>query len=159
MPKWISAASNQRDKVIICWPSPKYRCQSSNTYSRWIVLPDDVDFRSVTLFLSKEGQLTIKASRDPAMLSDYVTITRETNKELTVKTNSNQKGQSYLVMNTVKRANILIFSLWWNNQLLYIFFLLSACFCLSKAVNYFWCKSYVQVILRPHIGHKGFLHY
>ena len=45
------------------------RHQSRNTYSRRIVLPDDVDTRSVTSCLSKEGQLTIKASRDLAMLS------------------------------------------------------------------------------------------
>jgi len=61
------------------------RHQSRNTYSRCIVLPDDVDPRSVTSRLTKEGGLTIKASRDPAMLSckssDDITITRETNEE------------------------------------------------------------------------------
>ena len=61
------------------------RHQSRNTYSRCIVLPDDVDPRSVTSCLSKEGLLIIKTSRDAAMLScnssDDITITRETNEE------------------------------------------------------------------------------
>ena len=61
------------------------RHQSHKTYSRCIVLPDDVDPRSVTSCLSKEGLLTIKASRDPAMLSrkssDDITINRETKEE------------------------------------------------------------------------------
>ena len=61
------------------------RHQSRNTYSRCIVLPDDVDPRSVTSCLSKEGLLTIKASRDPAMLSrkssDDITIAKETEEE------------------------------------------------------------------------------
>ena len=66
------------------------RLQSCNTYSRCVVLPDDVDHESVTSSLSKEGLLTIKASRDPAMLSrnssDDITITRETNEEQKQKT-------------------------------------------------------------------------
>ena len=45
------------------------RHQSRNTHSRCVVLPDDLDPRSVTSSLSKEGLLTIKASRDPATLS------------------------------------------------------------------------------------------
>ena len=45
------------------------RHQSRNAYSRCIGLPDDVDPSSVTSWLSKEGLLTIKASRDPAVLS------------------------------------------------------------------------------------------
>jgi HSP20 family molecular chaperone IbpA len=45
------------------------RHQASNSYSRCIVLPDDVDPRSITSRLSKEGLLTIQASRDPALLS------------------------------------------------------------------------------------------
>ena len=61
------------------------RHQSRNTYSRCIMLPDDADPGSVTSCLSKEGLLTIKASRDSAMLSrkssDDITITRETNEE------------------------------------------------------------------------------
>ena len=61
--------------------------QSSNTYSRCIVLPDDVDPASVTSSLSKEGLLTIKASRDPALLarksSDDITITREEKQKTT----------------------------------------------------------------------------
>ena len=68
------------------------RHQSRNTYSRCIVLPDDVDPRSVTSSLSKEGLLTIKASRDPAILSrkssDDITITRETNEQPKEKTTS-----------------------------------------------------------------------
>ena len=60
------------------------RHQSRNTYSRFIVLPDDVDLRSVTSCLSKKGLLTIKASRDPAVLSrkssDDITITRGNSK-------------------------------------------------------------------------------
>ena len=63
------------------------RQQSSNTYSRYIVLPDDVDPASVTSSLSKEGLLTIKASRDPALLarksSDDITITREEKQKTT----------------------------------------------------------------------------
>ena len=66
------------------------RHQSRNTYSRFIVLPEDVDPRSVASCLSKEGLLTIKASRDLAMLprnSSYdITITRETNEEPKKKT-------------------------------------------------------------------------
>ena len=61
------------------------RDQSRNTYSRCIVLPDDVDPSSVTSCLSKEGLLKIKASRDPAVLSrtcsDDMNITRETTNE------------------------------------------------------------------------------
>ena len=66
------------------------RHQSRNTYSRCIVLPDDVDPKSVTSSSSKEGLLTIKASRDPAKLShkgsDEITITRETNEQPKEKT-------------------------------------------------------------------------
>ena len=40
----------------------------SRDYSRRILLPDDVDLSSVTSRLSKEGLLTIEASRDPALL-------------------------------------------------------------------------------------------
>ena len=61
------------------------RHQSCNTYSRFIVLPEDVDPGSVMSCLSGEGLLTIKASRDPAMFprnsSDDINITRETNEE------------------------------------------------------------------------------
>ena len=68
------------------------RHQSPNTYSRFIVLPEDVDPTSVTSFLSGEGLLTIKASCDPAMLSrnssDDITITRETNEDAKVKPTS-----------------------------------------------------------------------
>ena len=65
------------------------RHQSRNTYSRFIVLPEDVDSGSVMSRLSG-GLLTIKASRDPAMLSrnscDNITITREANEEPKEKT-------------------------------------------------------------------------
>ena len=68
------------------------RHQSRNTYSRCIVLPDNVDPGSVTSCLSSKGLLTIKASRDPDMLSrkssDDITITRETNEEEKEKTTS-----------------------------------------------------------------------
>ena len=68
------------------------RHQSGNTYSRFIVLPEDVDPGSVMSCLSGEGLLTIKASRDSAMLSGDssgdVTITRETNEEPKEKTTS-----------------------------------------------------------------------
>ena len=40
----------------------------SRDYCRRIVLSDDVDLRSVTSRLSKEGQLVIEAPRDPALL-------------------------------------------------------------------------------------------
>ena len=68
------------------------RHQSRNTYSRCIVLPEDVDPGSVTSCLSKEGLLTIKASRDPVMLfrksCDDIPITRETNEKEEKKTTS-----------------------------------------------------------------------
>ena len=61
------------------------RQQSRKKFSRCIKLPDDVDPSSVTSSLSKEGVLTIKASRDPARLSrkssDDIPITRETSQE------------------------------------------------------------------------------
>ena len=64
--------------------------QSGRTYSRCILLPDDVDPRSVTSSLSKEGMLKIKASRDQAKLSskasDDITITRERNEQPREKT-------------------------------------------------------------------------
>ena len=68
------------------------RHQSRNTYSRVIVLPEGVDPGSVTSCLSGDGLLTIKASRDSAVLSGDssgdVTITRETNEEPKEKTTS-----------------------------------------------------------------------
>ena len=68
------------------------RHQSRNTYSRCIVLPDDVDPGSVKSCLSSKGLVTIKASRDPAMLSrnssDDIAITRETNEDEKEKTAS-----------------------------------------------------------------------
>ena len=52
----------------------------SRDYSRRILLPDDVDLSSVTSRLSKEGLLTIEASRDPALLPHErsVDVTMET---------------------------------------------------------------------------------
>ena len=52
----------------------------SRDYSRRILLPDDVDLSSVTSHLSKEGLLTIEASRDPALLPHErsVDVTMET---------------------------------------------------------------------------------
>ena len=52
----------------------------SRDYSRRIVLPDDVVLGSVSSRLSKEGLLTIEASRDPALLPSEraVDITMET---------------------------------------------------------------------------------
>ena len=49
-------------------------------YSRRILLPDDADLSSVTSRLSKEGLLTIEASRDPALLPQErsVDVTMET---------------------------------------------------------------------------------
>jgi len=73
------------------------RHQSRNSYSRCIVLPDDVDPGSVTSCLSKEGLLTIKASRNPKTLArndDDITITRETSEEPVEKTGSDDAGQS-----------------------------------------------------------------
>ena len=68
------------------------RHQPCNTYSRFIVLPEDVDPGSVMSCLSGEGLLTIKASRDSAMFSrnssDDINITRETNEEPKEKTTS-----------------------------------------------------------------------
>ena len=68
------------------------RHQPCNTYSRFIVLPEDVDPGSVMSCLSGEGLLTIKASRNPAMFSrnssDDINITRETNEEPKEKTTS-----------------------------------------------------------------------
>lgn len=53
----------------------------SRDYSRRITLPDDVVLSSVTSRLSKEGVLTIEASRDPALLPSErnVDVTMETN--------------------------------------------------------------------------------
>ena len=66
--------------------------QSGRTHSRCILLPDDVDLRSVTSSLSKEGLLKIKASRDQAKLSskssEDVTITRDRNEQPREKTTS-----------------------------------------------------------------------
>ena len=52
----------------------------SRDYSGRFLLPDDVDLSSVTSRLSKEGQLAIEASRDPALLPHErsVDITMET---------------------------------------------------------------------------------
>ena len=52
----------------------------SRDHSRRILLPDDVDLSSVTSRLSKEGLLTIEASRDPALLPHErsVGVTMET---------------------------------------------------------------------------------
>ena len=52
----------------------------SRDYSRRILLPDDVDLSSITSRLSKEGLLTIEASRDPALLPPKrsVDVTMET---------------------------------------------------------------------------------
>ena len=59
--------------------------QSGHSCSRCILLPDDVDLKSVTPSLSKDGLLTIKASRNQAKLSnkspDDITITRERNEQ------------------------------------------------------------------------------
>ena len=46
----------------------------SRDYSRRILLPDEADVSSVTSRLSKEGLLTIEASRDPALLPPEKTI-------------------------------------------------------------------------------------
>lgn len=66
--------------------------QSGRSYSRCILLPDDVDPGSMTSSLSKEGLLTIKGSRDQAKLSgdssDRITITRERNEQPKEKTTS-----------------------------------------------------------------------
>ena len=52
----------------------------SRDYSRRIALPNDVILSTVTSRLSKEGLLTIEASRDPALLPHerLVDITMET---------------------------------------------------------------------------------
>ena len=46
----------------------------SRDYNRRIPLPDDVDLSSVTSRFSKEGLLTIEASRDPALLPQEKTV-------------------------------------------------------------------------------------
>ena len=57
--------------------------QGSSDYGRRILLPDDVILSSVTTRLSKEGVLTIEASRDPALLQSKraAEVTVETEKE------------------------------------------------------------------------------
>ena len=54
----------------------------SRDYNRRILLPSDADLGSVTSRLSKEGLLTIEASRDPAFLptNRSVDVTMETDK-------------------------------------------------------------------------------
>ena len=47
-------------------------------YSRRILLPDDVDLGSVTSHLTKDGLLTIKATRDPHRTFDITMETHET---------------------------------------------------------------------------------
>ena len=55
-------------------------CYLSRDYSRRIALPNDVILSTVTSRLSKEGLLTIEASRDPALLPHErsVDVTMET---------------------------------------------------------------------------------
>ena len=74
-------------------------CYLSRDYSRRILLPDDVDLSSVTSRLSKEGLLTIEASRDPALLlhERSVDVTMETDQadgqvEETTSTDAGETG-------------------------------------------------------------------
>ena len=46
----------------------------SRDYSHRVLLPDDADLGSVTSRLSKEGLLTIEASRNPALLPKERTV-------------------------------------------------------------------------------------
>ena len=75
----------------------------SRDYSRRVQLPDDVDLSSVTSRLSKEGLLTIEASRDPALLprerSVDVTMETDTAHEESVEepTQSADKGETSTV--------------------------------------------------------------
>ena len=67
----------------------------SRDYSRTLLLPDDIVASSVTSCLSKEGQLTIEASRDPALLPgernvDVIMETDEAREALT----STQSGKT-----------------------------------------------------------------
>ena len=67
----------------------------SRDYSRTLLLPDDIVVSSVTSCLSKEGQLTIEASRDPALLPgernvDVIMETDEVREALT----STQSGKT-----------------------------------------------------------------
>ena len=70
----------------------------SRDYSRRILLPDDVDLGSVTSRLSKEGLLTIEATRDPALLppEKSVDVTMETDQadEQTEEATSTDAGKT-----------------------------------------------------------------
>ena len=65
------------NKLIITGLQVDERYQSRKSASRCVVLPDDVDPRSVTSCLSREGLLTIEASRVLPGKSN-VDVTRET---------------------------------------------------------------------------------
>ena len=72
--------------------------QLSRNYSRRLLLPDDVDLSSVTSRLSKEGLLTIEATRDPALLprERTVDVTMETDEadEESEQTTSAEPGET-----------------------------------------------------------------
>ena len=70
----------------------------SRDYSRRILLPDEVNLGSVTSRLSKEGLLTIEATRDPALLppEKSVDVTMETDQadEQTEEATSTDAGET-----------------------------------------------------------------
>lgn len=62
--------------------------QLSRDYSRRILLPDDVDLGSVTSHLTKDGLLTIKATRDLQRTFDITVETGEPGEKTNQTTNA-----------------------------------------------------------------------
>lgn len=68
----------------------------THDYSRRILLPDDVDLGSVTSHLTKDGLLTIKATRDPQRTFDIIMETQEPG-EKSYKTTDADETVNYVV--------------------------------------------------------------